>query len=202
MRDLLLEYMDQVIDELSPYNEGIFGIKNKKVNEIDYPGIKYTDEKIKNICLQIKQFITKPYNINYEDAIDIFIFGHRLNLISQIERSFKKIRDPKNECNWDDVVQDRNVYASPYIDNFDYKILGLENFPEAKSKKTLLYILDNTDEQMYMSIKSGKIINYDFKNRYNIYPSIKPIINSIIDVYKDEIKDINDEKIKEIWNNI
>lgn len=192
------KYLDSVLE--SYFNEGIKDIfKKKKKENNDY----WTDNKIKSTCEALKQWLKEPKNLSLRKAQEIFTIATALNMQSQIEKKYKTISDNSNEYNWDKVV--KLIYMDRYPDDpiteSQYKELGLNNFPEAKNEKLLLKVLEEDNEEMYssfMSKKTGKIIVYDWKNRYYINS-----FKYMMDLHSDkDVIETRKDKIKEIWNEI
>lgn len=195
IENLINELYNEEIKNREVFYEGIFKNKKKKEDEDD----EWTDAKIKSSLEYLKNWINNPVNITYNNAYKIFTFGKILNLQSTIEKKMKSISDPKNECNWDDVVKDRE-YTENFIDDQDYSRLGLKNFPEAKNDKMLLFTFDDADDVFYMSKKSGKVIKYDYKDRYYIY-TFNQLFNRF-DSRELDFKEIDENKVKNIWKEI
>ena len=192
--------LDSVLENY--FNEGIKDIFKKKNNKKD-DDFEWSDQMIRRICNDLKEWLNHPKNLSHRKAIEIFTIATALNMQSQIEKKYKTISDNSNEYNWDKVV--KLIYMDRYPDDpiteSQYKELGLNNFPEAKNEKLLLKVFEEDNEEMYssfMSKKTGKIIVYDWKNRYYIN-SFKYMMDLLSD--KDVI-DTRKDKIKEIWKEI
>ena len=191
--------LDSVLE--SYFNEGIKDIFKKKNNKKD-DDFEWSDQMIRRICNDLKEWLNHPKNLSIQKAQEIFTIATVLNMQSQIEKKYKTISDNSNEYNWDKVVKliymDRNV--DDPITESQYKELGLNNFPEAKNEKLLLKVFEDGEEMYisFMSKKTGKIIVYDWKNRYNINS-----FKYIMDLNSDKnVIDTRKDKIKEIWKEI
>jgi len=198
--------LDSVLEAY--FNEGIKDIFKKKNNKKDEKSNNendekiWSDDKIRKYCNELKEWLKNPENISENKASHIFTIAIIVNILPMIKNKMKLISDPKNECNWQDAKNDRNAYDTPSMNGEDYTFedLGLTKFPEAKEKKMLLYVFpasDFKDFETYMSKKSGKAINYDYKNRYTIKD-----ITDYIGYFdrRDYGETIDENKVKEIWN--
>jgi hypothetical protein len=198
LKTSLNELYNEEMESKRALNEGLFKNKKKEEDEDDDFMKEWSEEKIKSRCKMLKDWLDNPSNLTYQKASKIFPIANILNLHSTIEKKMKSINyNSKDLYNWDDIVKllwvDR--FNNEPITNEQYKEFGLINFPEAKTNKLLVAIFDNNDYHYFMSKKTCKIIDYDYKNRFGL--------NSLINYIKryDNNK-IDSNKVKEIWKEI